>query len=75
MAREARKDMKVQIVTEEPVPAPVKKGDAIGKLVVTAPGAPTREARLVAGEDVEKLGTLARIGASLGHMLLGPSAK
>ncbi len=75
MAREARRDLKVQVVTEEPVPAPVKKGDKMGKLVVTAPGMPTREVPLIAAEDVDKLGTLARIGASLGHVLLGPSSK
>lgn len=73
LGREARRDLKVQIVTEEPVPAPVRKGDRIGKLVIAAPGVATREVPLEAAEDVEKLGTLARIGVSLGYVLLGPS--
>ena len=34
----ARRDLKVQVVTEEPVPAPVKKGQQVGKIVVNAPG-------------------------------------
>ncbi len=75
MAREARRDLKVQVVTEEPAPAPVKKGDKLGKLVVSAPGVQTREIPLLAAEDVDKLGTLARIGVSLGYVLLGPSSK
>ncbi|MGQ0675970.1 MAG: D-alanyl-D-alanine carboxypeptidase family protein [Rhodospirillales bacterium] len=75
LAREARRDLKVQVVTEEPAPAPIRKGDKLGKLVIAAPGAGAREVPLVAGEDVDKLGTLARIGVSLGYVLLGPSSK
>jgi D-alanyl-D-alanine carboxypeptidase (penicillin-binding protein 5/6) len=73
LAREARRDLKVQVVTEEPVPAPVRKGDRLGKLVIAAPGVQPREVPVHAAEDVEKLGTLARIGVSLGYVLLGPA--
>jgi D-alanyl-D-alanine carboxypeptidase (penicillin-binding protein 5/6) len=75
LGREARRDLKVQVVTEEPVPAPVRKGDRIGKLVIAAPGIAAREVPLEAAEDVEKLGTLARIGVSLGYVLLGSPSK
>ena len=75
LPREARRDLKVQVVTEEPVKAPVKKGTPVGKLVVSAPGMATREAPLVAAEDVEKLGTLARVGVSIGYMLFGSATK
>jgi D-alanyl-D-alanine carboxypeptidase (penicillin-binding protein 5/6) len=71
LPRAARKDLKVQVVTQEPVPAPVKKGQPVGKLVVSAPGMATREIPLVAEADVEKLGLVAKMGATLTYMVLG----
>src|SRR5579863_8563722 len=37
MPRKSRKDMKVSVAYDDPVPAPIKKGDQIGKVVVAAP--------------------------------------
>jgi D-alanyl-D-alanine carboxypeptidase (penicillin-binding protein 5/6) len=71
LPRAARKDLKVQIVTQEPVPAPVRKGQAVGKLVVSAPGMANREIPLVADADVDKLGVMAKMGATLTYMVLG----
>jgi D-alanyl-D-alanine carboxypeptidase (penicillin-binding protein 5/6) len=71
LPRAARKDLKVQVVTQEPVPAPVKKGQQLGKLVVSAPGMANREIPLVAEADVEKLGLVAKMGATLTYMVLG----
>lgn len=72
LPRAARRDLKVQVVTEEPVPAPVKKGQRIGKLVVNAPGMEAREIPLVAEADVDKLGAMAKLSATLGYLVLGP---
>src|SRR5262249_57234163 len=53
LPRKARKDMKVTIDYDRPVPAPIKKGDALGKLVVTAADVPPTEGALAARADVD----------------------
>lgn len=47
---------KVEIVLDGPVKAPVKKGDQIGKLVITMEGSEPTEAPIIAEADVKKLG-------------------
>lgn len=73
--RRARQQMKVTTGFDAPVPAPVKKGAEIGKLVVTVPGMDPVEAPLVAESDVNKLGFTGRIAASLSHLIWGSSKK
>jgi D-alanyl-D-alanine carboxypeptidase (penicillin-binding protein 5/6) len=75
LPRRARAQMKVTTSFDAPVPAPVKKGAEVGKLVVTAPGIEPIEAPLVAEADVAKLGFTGRIAASISHMLWGNSKK
>ena len=71
MPRKARREMKVAITYEGPVPAPITRGQPLAKLVVTAPGREPIEARLVAGENVERLGLFGRLGAALNYILWG----
>lgn len=71
MPRKARRDMKVTAVYNGPVAAPIKKGETIGKLVVTAPGVETMEMPLVAGADVEQLGFSGRISTAIKQILWG----
>lgn len=73
MPRKARRDMKVMAVYNGPVAAPIKKGETIGKLVVSAPGVETVEMPLVAGADVERLGFTGRISSAIKHILWGPN--
>jgi D-alanyl-D-alanine carboxypeptidase (penicillin-binding protein 5/6) len=47
---------KVEIVLDGPVKAPVKKGDPVGKLVITMEGSEPTEAPIIAEADVKKLG-------------------
>ena len=51
LPRKSRKDMKVTVDYDRPIPAPIKKGQTVGKLVVTAPDAPPVEAPLVAARE------------------------
>ena len=71
LLRRARRKMEAKIIYEGPVPAPIKKGTRIARLVVTAPGLEKFEVPLVAAMDVDKLGPFGRISAALRHMLLG----
>lgn len=67
--RKARDGMKVTVVYDGPIPAPIHKGDRIATLAVSAPGIPTVEQPLVAGADVAEKGYVGRVFAALGNVL------
>jgi D-alanyl-D-alanine carboxypeptidase (penicillin-binding protein 5/6) len=69
----ARKDMKVTLAYMSPVPAPIRKGEQVGKITVSAPGVEPVEASLVAGASIARMGPLARIGALAGYLVWGPA--
>ncbi len=69
LPRSARAGLKTAITFDQPVPAPIAKGQQLGKLTVTAPGMDAKEVPLVAGDDVPQLGFFARLGVKL-HLLL-----
>jgi len=71
MARVDRPNMKVTLVANQPVAAPIKKGDTVGKLVISAPGAPSKEVPVVAATDVEKLGFVGRAFAAAKYLVFG----
>jgi D-alanyl-D-alanine carboxypeptidase (penicillin-binding protein 5/6) len=70
--RNMRKDLKATVKYLGPVPAPIAKGTPVGTLSVTAPGKAPLDIPLVAGESVEKLGVVQRIGAAMRHVFMGP---
>ena len=72
MRRSARRKLKVIARLEEPVPAPIKKGTELGKLIVTAPDLQPVERPLLAGADVELLGPFGRLQAAVGYLIWGP---
>ncbi|MGA8399672.1 MAG: D-alanyl-D-alanine carboxypeptidase family protein, partial [Stellaceae bacterium] len=71
LPRRSRHDMKVTISYDSPIPAPVKQGDEIGKLTVTAPGADTVERALHAAADVPTIGTVGRMATLAGYLIWG----
>ena len=71
MAQEERRGLKVTMQAQVPLPAPVVKGQTVGKLVITAPGFITREVPLVAAEDVARLGFFGRLRAAAHHAVFG----
>lgn len=73
LSREARDKMKVTVKMNNPVAAPVRKGQKLATLVVTAPNFQTREIPLLAAEDVGQLGFVGRIGAAIKHVIWGAS--
>ncbi|HVO14303.1 MAG TPA: D-alanyl-D-alanine carboxypeptidase family protein [Alphaproteobacteria bacterium] len=66
----SRDAMKVKVVYDG-VAAPVKKGDKLGDLVVSAPDTKDIVVPLYAGADVEKKGMFGRIGAALNRFVSG----
>jgi len=71
LPRKSRKDMKVTVDYDRPIPAPIRKGDAMGKVMVTAPDVPPTEVTLVAGADVERMDALGRIATLAGYLVWG----
>jgi serine-type D-Ala-D-Ala carboxypeptidase (penicillin-binding protein 5/6) len=71
LPRKARKDMKVTIDYDRPIPAPVKQGDKVGKVVMTAPDVPAAEAPLIAAASVDRMNALGRIATLAGYLVWG----
>ncbi len=61
LPRAARSGLKAVVSFAEPIPAPVRKGDAVGELTITAPGIEAKTIPLVASNDVEQLGFFSRV--------------
>ena len=71
LKRSARKKLKVSVVYDEPVPAPITRGQRIATLRIKAPNTDTIEIPLVAGQDVARLGVLRRVVAAVGYLIWG----
>ncbi len=67
--RTARKEMKVAIRYDAPIPTPIARGDRLGVLTVTAPGIDPIERPLIAGTPVEPLGPVGRVLGLTQHWL------
>ena len=66
----SKDQVKVEAVYESPIPAPIAKGDQVGRLVVTVPGAQDAITPLLAAEDVAEAGFAGRMKGAvmrLGH--------
>ncbi len=66
-----RDRIKVSTQFAAPVPAPVRKGDVLGKLMISGQGVPAAEQNLRAGADVARLGLPQRGLAVLAHFVTG----
>ena len=73
LPRNAIDKMKVTVRMQNPVAAPVRKGQKLGTMIVQVPGTPDREYPLTAGADVGQLGFVGRIGAAIKHVIWGSS--
>ena len=71
MSRRQRAQMKVSIEYTNPIAAPIQKGAKVGTLKVEMPGRETVTRDLVAGETIDEVGGLGKIGAAFEYMLFG----
>jgi D-alanyl-D-alanine carboxypeptidase (penicillin-binding protein 5/6) len=71
LSRKARKEMKVAVQYDNPIPAPVEKGETLGKLVVTAPDVAQQEVPLVAAATVPRMDAIGRIATLAGYLVWG----
>ena len=73
MARSDRRKMKVSVNWNDPVPAPIAAGQAIGTLVLELPSGKTTYP-LLAAENVDGLGMFDRVGEALKYLIFGAGA-
>jgi len=71
LPRASRSNLKVSVSYSGPVPAPVYKGEELGRLIVTAPGVNPIERPLYVGETVERKGPFGRVIETLGALISG----
>ncbi|MGE5268168.1 MAG: D-alanyl-D-alanine carboxypeptidase family protein [Thiohalocapsa sp.] len=71
LPRHSRKDMKVSLSYDKPLPAPVKKGQEVGKITVTASETQPVERKLVTAANVDRLGPFGRMAAVAGNWIWG----
>jgi D-alanyl-D-alanine carboxypeptidase (penicillin-binding protein 5/6) len=69
LPRNARAGLKAEISFDQPVEAPITKGQTLGKITITAPGMETKEVPLLAAADVGKASYLAQIKRKLRFLL------
>ena len=74
LPRASQKDMKVSIDCKTPITAPIKEGQVVGKVIVSAPSLKENlEFPLVAAVTIEKAGIFKRIKDSISHLIWGKS--
>ena len=66
-----KKNLKVSIIYNGPIQAPIKKGDIIGKLKITYKSELIEEFDLFAFEDVKKLNVFYRLMKSINFLIWG----
>jgi D-alanyl-D-alanine carboxypeptidase (penicillin-binding protein 5/6) len=71
LPRIAHNDMKQSVTHLDQITAPIKKGQEIGKAVISVPGHPDTVVPLVAAADVQPLGLWGKLRRKLGHLIGG----
>ena len=68
---EGRRDLRVKVVYEGPIPAPVSSGAPVAHLEIIAPELETRRVPLVAGGEVRAATLFGRVTSALGYLIWG----
>ena len=71
LQRIAHNDMKTSITHLDAVTAPVKKGQEVGKAIISVPGRPDQVVGLIAASDVEALGFMGKLRRKFSHLIGG----
>jgi D-alanyl-D-alanine carboxypeptidase (penicillin-binding protein 5/6) len=69
--RKARKNMKVKVIMQSPISAPIKKGSILAKLKIEFPNQDNFELPLISGVSVGQLGLFSRLGKAVEYLLWG----
>ena len=73
LSADGRRDLRVKVVYDGPIPAPIANGSQVAELEITAPGLEPRRVPLLAGETVQAASMFGRMSSALGYLIWGPS--
>lgn len=73
MSPEARRSMKIKLLYETPLLAPVTRGAEVARLKIEVPGVAIDEVPVFAGADVSKADFVGRVTGALEYLIFGPS--
>jgi len=71
LPRKSRRDMKVTVEYDGPLPAPIQAGQQVATLKIVAPDVAPMSIPLYAAENAERLGFVGRLGAALKSIIWG----
>jgi D-alanyl-D-alanine carboxypeptidase (penicillin-binding protein 5/6) len=71
MPRRLRPQLQARVVYDNPIAAPVREGQTLGRVIMSAPGVTPVEVPLVAAEGVDRLGFAGRMGAAVNYLVFG----
>ena len=74
LPRSARSGLKAVVSFDQPLEAPIKKGQQVGVLTITAPGIEAKIVPLLASDDVAEVGFFSRLFSKIGVMFGGKKA-
>jgi D-alanyl-D-alanine carboxypeptidase (penicillin-binding protein 5/6) len=66
-----KEKMQVKLEVQEPINAPVRQGEILGKMVVSVPDYPDKTYAVEAAETVEKLGLIGQVREKIKRMIFG----
>jgi len=69
----ARRALKVKVLYDSPIPAPVAANDQVGVVRIEVPGLAFNDVPLFAGADIDKADFLGRVTGALEYLIFGPS--
>lgn len=71
MRKNQKRNTSLKAIYNNPIKAPIAKGDKIGILQLQIPDQEVKEYPLIAAEDVKKLGFFGRIATSIKYLIFG----
>jgi D-alanyl-D-alanine carboxypeptidase (penicillin-binding protein 5/6) len=73
LPKASRHNLKIEAIYSDPIPAPIKDGQLVGRLEITSPGTSTINIPLFAGEDIKEVGIFGRLLSALNYIIWGHS--
>jgi serine-type D-Ala-D-Ala carboxypeptidase (penicillin-binding protein 5/6) len=73
LTADGRRDLRVKVAYDGPIPAPIADGSQVAELEITAPGLEPRRIPLIAGDTVQAASMFGRVTSALGYLIWGPS--
>jgi serine-type D-Ala-D-Ala carboxypeptidase (penicillin-binding protein 5/6) len=73
LTTDGRRDLRVKVLYDGPIPAPIANGSQLAELEITAPGLEPRRIPLIAGDTVQAASMFGRVTSALGYLIWGPS--